>query len=568
MISNWERFRQYLFSAEELGIEIDISRVSFSESYLNEMEPKMQRIYTEIKALEDGAIANPDEQRMVGHYWLRAPEIAPKKEISREIEGTILRIKDFTKQVHLGTIRGQKGSLFRKVLVIGIGGSSLGPRFVSDALRRKGDPCTLYFIDNTDPDGMDRVFAELEEDLDATLVLVISKSGGTIETRNGMEEVRYLYRLKGLDFRRYAISITQKGSTLDKIAGKEGWLNSFPIWDWVGGRTSVFSPVGLLPLSLQGIEIDELLAGARKCDRLTRGRETKQNPAALLALMWYVLTRGKGGQQMVVLPYKDRLELFPKYLQQLVMESLGKEIDLDGNFVQQGITVFGNKGSTDQHSYLQQLLEGPDNFFVTFIEVLKDREGKSIKIAEESTSGDYLHAFLLGTRKALAQKGRSSITLTIREINARTIGALIALFERTVSIYALLVNINAYHQPAVELGKKGAGEVIRLKNRVVDFLKANPGKAYSIVTIAEKIGEKDVVDWEMLYKILQHLAANPDHGIERVKEKGKTSLSPDLEPVYLWRPPKPVLKYKLRDYPAAKLKPLVNYQFDKKSERG
>src|SRR5690606_10276987 len=159
------------------------------------------------------------------------------------------------------------------------------------------------------------------------------------------------------------------------------------------------------------------------------------------------LTRGQGGQQLVVLPYKDRLELLTKYLQQLVMESLGKEKDLAGRTVHQGLTVLGNKGSTDQHSYVQQLLEGPDNFFVTFIQVLEDREGTSPVVGENSTSGDYLQAFLMGTRKALAMKGRASLTITLEKLNSFTLGALLALFERTVSMYAYLVNVNAYHQP-------------------------------------------------------------------------------------------------------------------------
>jgi len=537
VISNWQRFRQYFFQDRDLGIQLDISQVKFPESYLIEMEPKMQHIYTQIGALEGGAIANPDEQRMVGHYWLRAPELAPTSEISEDINATIHRIKIFTKQIHEGTLRGEKELPFKHILVVGIGGSSLGPRFISVALLKETDPCALYFIENTDPDGMDRILTQLEEQLDETLTIVISKSGGTIETRNSMEEVRHFYKKQGLEFKRHAVSITQSGSHLDRIQSEEGWLNAFPMWDWIGGRTSVLSAVGLLPLALQGIDIDSLLKGAKKCDQLTRKIETGQNPAALLTLMWYTLTGGKGGQQMVMLPYKDRLELLTKYLQQLIMESLGKEMDLDGNIVHQGIAVLGNKGSTDQHSYLQQLLDGPDNFFVTFIEVLKDREGTSIKIAEDSSSGDYLQAFLLGTRKALSQKGRSSITLTIQEINAETIGALIALFERTVSMYALLVNINAYHQPAVEMGKKAASEVIWLKNRALDFLVANQGKKYNIEAIAKEIEENASVDREMLYKILQHLVANTDNGIEKIiqEKQGKESIIEEFEGFYLSR---------------------------------
>src|SRR5438045_5228517 len=122
------------------------------------------------------------------------------------------------------------------------------------------------------------------------------------------------------------------------------------MWDWVGGRTSELSAVGLLPAALQGLDIQAMLDGAAAMDVVTRTTTTAQNPAALLALMWFYATDGRGAKDMVVLPYKDRLLLFSRYLQQLVMESLGKEKDLDGKTVNQGIAVYGNKGSTDQHA--------------------------------------------------------------------------------------------------------------------------------------------------------------------------------------------------------------------------
>lgn len=544
--SNWQRFCDYFFYDERLGLQLDISRVKFEEDYLTKMEPRMQAIYAQITDLEDGAIANPDENRMVGHYWLRKPEIAPEKKITQEINTTLQTIKDFTRQIHTGILRGEKAGLFQNVLIIGIGGSSLGPRFVSDALGGAKDKLKLFFIDNTDPDGIDKVLSLLQGKLDTTLTVVISKSGGTIETRNGMEEVKRLYLAQGLDFAKHAVSISQEGSMLDRLRKEEGWLMAFPMWDWVGGRTSVLSAVGILPLALQGLDIDLLLEGAQRCDELTRRADTRKNPSALLALMWYAVTEGRGGKQMVVLPYKDRLELLTKYLQQLIMESLGKETDLDGKVVNQGIAVLGNKGSTDQHSYLQQLLDGPANFFVTFIEVLKDRAGASPLIAEESTSGDYLQAFFLGTRNALSQKGRDSITITIQEIDALSIGVLLALYERAVSIYALLVNINAYHQPGVELGKKAAGEVILLKNQAVSFLRSQQGRKYTVEELAEELVRQSAVyqvnqsannlaeetkeslapklkyiDCEMLYKILQHLVNNPENRV--TAHKGKDS---------------------------------------------
>ena len=144
------------------------------------------------------------------------------------------------------------------------------------------------------------------------------------------------------------------------------------MWDWVGGRTSETGPVGLLPAALQGLDIDDLLP-ARPIAMWPRAvAETGKNPAALLALAWYHGTGGKGQKDMVVLPYKDRLLLFSRYLQQLVMESLGKRLNLKGERVDQGIAVYGNKGSTDQHAYVQQLRDGVNNFFAVFIRVMEE----------------------------------------------------------------------------------------------------------------------------------------------------------------------------------------------------
>src|SRR5581483_6629042 len=179
-------------------------------------------------------------------------------------------------------------------------------------------------------------------------------------------------------------------------------------------------PVGLVPAALQGLDIDALLAGAARCDEVTRGHDTRQNPAALLALAWYHATGGKGQKDMVVLPYKDRLLLFSRYLQQLVMESLGKRLNLKGERVDQGIAVYGNKGSTDQHAYVQQLRDGVNNFFVTFIRVLESG-GEPVEVEPGITAGDYLHGFLLGTREALYGNERQSMTITVRRVDARTI---------------------------------------------------------------------------------------------------------------------------------------------------
>jgi glucose-6-phosphate isomerase len=510
----WARFQQHYTEFPSLGLSLDLSRVNFPDSFLTTMERPMQKAFIAMAELEKGGIANPDERRMVGHYWLRNAKLAPTKTIAGEIEQTVAGVKAFASAVHAGEFSGAGGA-FRNVLVIGIGGSALGPQFVAKALGQPAsDKLKPFFFDNTDPDGMDKVLAELSGSaggspaaaLGQTLCVVISKSGGTPETRNGMLEAKAAYEHAGLDFGKHAVAVTGYGSAMHKVATSGGWLKSFPMWDWVGGRTSETSAVGLLPAALQGLDIDGLLDGARMCDDVTRIPNVKQNPAAQLALMWYFLGEGRGAKDMVVLPYKDRLELFAKYLQQLVMESLGKELDLDGRIVNAGIAVYGNKGSTDQHAYVQQLREGVANFFAVFIEVLKDREGASFEVEPGATSGDFLNGFLLGTRTALYENGRQSITLTVRDAGPFTVGVLIALFERAVGFYASLVNINAYHQPGVEAGKKAAATVLALQTQAVAHLAANPGQNFTAEKLATAISKPD--ETETVFKILNHLVAN------------------------------------------------------------
>jgi glucose-6-phosphate isomerase len=490
---------------------IDVSGMAFDDDFFAKMEPAMQEAFNAMAALESGAIANPDENRMVGHYWLRDPGLAPDSGIAAEIEFSVRAVKEFSAAIHSGEIAPPGRSGFTRLLVIGIGGSALGPQFVADALGGASDRLKPYFFDNTDPDGMDKVLAEIGPALAETLVVVISKSGGTKETRNGMVEAQAAFSAAGLEFAKYVVAVTGAGSELDKAAVAGSWLARFPMWDWVGGRTSVTSAVGLLPAALQGIDIEALLKGAQVCDELTRRRETRSNPAALLALMWYYATNGRGEKDMVVLPYKDRLLLFSRYLQQLIMESIGKELDLNGTVVNQGISVYGNKGATDQHAYVQQLREGINNFFVTFIEVLQDRPGRSLEVEPGVTSGDYLAGFLQGTRKALAGKGRESLTITIERLDAASIGTLIALYERAVGFYAALVGINAYHQPGVEAGKKAATAVLALQAKIMTRLSSQPGVEFTALELARAVGDEGETD--TVFRILLHLAGNPDRRV-------------------------------------------------------
>ena len=497
----WRRFQRLLWFDDGLGLWLDVSRMAITAPELSALRPRFARAFQAMAALEAGAIANPDEERQVGHYWLRDPGLAPDAEEGAHVAGEINRIEAFGREVLNGSIVPGSGQRFTDVLWIGIGGSGLGPLLVVAALQDPGRGLPFHFFDNVDPDGFSRTLARLADRLRTTLVVVVSKSGGTPEPHLGMLQARRAVEAHGGTWVRQAVAVTMAGSRLDQTAAAEDWLARFDMFDWVGGRTSITSAVGLLPGVLVGADIRSLLEGAAAMDACTRVQELEANPAALLAASWHSAGEGRGRRDMVVLPYRDRLELFSRYLQQLVMESLGKALDRDGEPVHQGIAVYGNKGSTDQHAYVQQLRDGIDNFFVTFIEVLEDPCDLPADPGE--IPGDFLDGFLQGTRTALMESGRQSVSITLRQLNARNLGSLIALFERAVGLYAELVNINAYHQPGVEAGKRAAAGILELQSQLETVL------ADGLWRSLDDIGDQlSLTSPEPLFWILRHLCAN------------------------------------------------------------
>ena len=495
MSRSFQDFSSQFIRYHDIGFSLDCPVIEGD----TEFEQGEERALKDMLDLESGAIVNTDEDRRVGHFWLRNPGLAPDEDSRNYIQESIEKVKCFSENIRNRTIRSSSNKSFSEVLWIGIGGSVLGVQFASASLVEKRD-MVMHYLDNCDPDGIAASLRSIKN-LSQTLVVVVSKSGNTVETLLSLKEVEAAFSNSDLNFRSQAVALTGNGSTLDKRAATEKWLERFEIPDWVGGRFSITSVVGLLALALQGVDHRKFLDGAARMDCRTRSPDIAQNAAMRLARFWYLKNRGSKKKNMVVLPYKDSLRFMARYLQQLIMESLGKRNDLAGSLVHEGLTVYGNKGTTDQHSYGQQLRDGLNDFFVVFVEVQKGKRNMTAKAPAEDRCGDYLYGYLRGTRKAFEEAGRDSITISVSELTPYTLGALVALFERAVSFYASIVQINPYHQPGVTAGKKSAEYFLKLLKRTSKALTSQPVTVLQLAAILE-------ADPEDVFHCLGHLASN------------------------------------------------------------
>lgn len=357
------------------------------------------------------------------------------------------------------------GDRFPNVLVLGIGGSSLGARALQHALC--GPPGLersarrLHLPDNSDPWLLEAVFARL--DPHETLVLVISKSGGTLETAAQMQIARaWLERALGSEAAEHIVAVTDPAEgSLRALATREGWT-TFAIPSNVGGRFSVLSSVGLLPAQLLGIDTRALLAGAQSVAAASRAPALKDNPAGILAVLHLLHSRLHDRPIHVLMPYSEALRPFAAWYAQLWAESLGKRFDRQGRVIETGPTPIGAVGSTDQHSQLQLFIEGPRDKLFTFIAVEEPtREPIRIPPGEADLAylgGHHLAEILDGQRRstaiALAQRDRPSLTIHLRRVDAFGLGALFFLYEAATAIAGELMQIDAFDQPGVEEGKR------------------------------------------------------------------------------------------------------------------
>jgi glucose-6-phosphate isomerase len=361
---------------------------------------------------------------------------------------------------------------FDDFVVLGIGGSALGGKALFEALcspvhnllslkDRNGYP-RIHFLDNIDPLTMQSVLNYINPQ--TTLFNVITKSGETAETISQFLIVRKILEDQlGKKAATEHLVITT-GNTSSKLY-KLAFENSYPLLfipENVGGRFSVFSPVGLFPAAMMGIDIKNLLAGARFMDERTRTDKLRENPAYMCGALHYLANRRKGLYITVMMPYSNSLFQIAYWFRQLWAESLGKKIKVSGETVSSGQTPVASLGTTDQHSQLQLYMEGPFDKMIIFLKV--ENHDSNIKIPD-STESEYsylsghsveelINVEMESTRLALTEAGRSNMSLILPEIDAFTVGQLLFMLEVQTVFIAGLYDVNPLDQPGVEASKR------------------------------------------------------------------------------------------------------------------
>jgi glucose-6-phosphate isomerase len=343
-------------------------------------------------------------------------------------------------------------------VVLGIGGSALGPIAVHQALAQENCGINFFVEDNVDPERLARLFDSL--DMKKTMFNVITKSGKTSETMAQLMAAADRIQKAGLPLRDHIIATTdEKNGNLVRIAQQEN-LKTFVIPADVGGRFSELTPVGLLPAAVGGVDIRAMLAGAADMDAICSRRD--KNPAALYALL-HVLAMKRGMNISVMMPYADSLKFMSDWYAQIWAESLGKRVDNNGKEVLTGQTPVKAVGVTDQHSQVQLYTEGPYDKIVTFLKVGAFRSDLDIPAAFAyvddiaflggKTFGQLLDAECRATEYALTRAGRPNISITLSEVDAFSVGALLYFYEMATAYAGEMLGINTYNQPGVEEGK-------------------------------------------------------------------------------------------------------------------
>lgn len=373
-------------------------------------------------------------------------------------------IKEKIEKITSGEKKNASGKRYTDVIFNGIGGSFLGPLMMivfihGDSYNiNSGINVKIHFLSNSDSESLNSVLNKVN--IDTTILINMSKSGSTAETKGNMEAFNDFLKKQNLKIGDHNIAITTPGSNFDKYAQENEFLHIFYMNNETGGRTSITSAIGAVPSAVANLDFEAFVRGQSTMDSLTRNKNIEENPAMIIATAIQTLTLAEGRKNMIILGYSDYLKEFAHYLQQLYMESIGKEYDIDGIPNPEGLTVFGGVGTGEQHAFMQQVQKGLTDCFVRFVH-FKQRSSDFV-LSDSGSVGRQLLAFVKGTEQALYDNGKSFMTSTFEKRDMFNLGMMIALEERIVSFLAALRKLNAYDQPGVQDGKLAATAMNKL----------------------------------------------------------------------------------------------------------
>lgn len=437
----------------------------------------------------EGDNINETENRAVLHTALRAPENAVVKvdgeNVMPEVYQVKQKIKAFSEEVISGERKGFTGKAFTDVVNIGIGGSDLGPAMAVEALQFYKNQLNVHFISNVDGDHVQEKIKNLNPE--TTLFVIVSKTFTTQETLSNSETVRkwFLKAAKQEDVAKHFVAVS---TNLQKVT--EFGINPdnvFPMWDWVGGRFSLWSAVGLsISLAVGFDNFDKLLKGANEMDEHFKTAEFDQNIPVVLALLsiWY--NNFFGAESEALIPYTQYLQKLAPYLQQGIMESNGKSVGRDGNPVnyQTGTIIWGEPGTNSQHAFFQLIHQGTkliptdfigfvkplygdddhhnklmSNFFAQTEALLNGKSEDQVRAEFTKTNLSSGQADFLTPFK-IFQGNKPTNTLLIEKLTPETLGSLISLYEHKIFVQGVIWNIFSYDQWGVELGKQLANSIL------------------------------------------------------------------------------------------------------------
>jgi glucose-6-phosphate isomerase len=478
--------RGYEYNRSVADLNLDYSKSLVNDKVLKKFEDLAEKInlQEQINQITSGKLTNSTEKRSVGHMWLRS-KFFRNNSVSGVVDIDVVQknFLDFAEKVRSGVHKGSTGKNITDVVNIGIGGSDLGPAMIYNALEHLHDgKIRCHFISNIDETEISTTLKNL--DASTTLLVITSKTFSTVETMtNANYAKKWLIKSLGtsnIDQHLVAISTDTKACKefgIDKH-------NVFPFWDWVGGRYSLLSSVGIsIALGYGSDVFTSIQKGASKIDENLQKIDFKTNPIFIhAAISLWNLNVMKFGS-LAVIPYASALSRFPAFLQQLWMESNGKSVDKDGNKIKLSTcpVIFGEPGTNSQHSFFQLLHQGTEVIPVDFI-VVKSGMGQDRNFQDSLLANALAQASVLAFGKSKAELksenvdqelinhkvmpgNRPSMILSLTKLDPSTLGQLVAFYEASVILQGLMLNINSFDQWGVELGKKTAVNVLQsIKN--------------------------------------------------------------------------------------------------------